>query len=223
MAIDLSECHAKIERAREHSESLEAIVDPIYSMEADFIQLNAQLDVQSDQHIFFVAAIEEWRLLRMAIILGDVVHNLRSALDYLFWQLYCHHIRIPKTKREANGVQFPLEDGSKRLADKRVHFGKIPSTQWAVIEDTQPYKRGNRSARSFKALRDLSNRDKHRALNPLLLAPFMFDIWRSSIDLSRATTPWDYSHASDTLEIGAEVVRMGLPEDTNFYVEVAGY
>jgi hypothetical protein len=66
-------------------------------------------------YIFSVAAIpEEWRL-EVGVIIGDVAHNLRSALDHLFWQLHCHYIGVPKPRWDTRKVQFPIEDRSKEL------------------------------------------------------------------------------------------------------------
>jgi hypothetical protein len=122
MTIDLAECRAKIQRAHEHRNALDAVIKPVVSgtaPEADLVRIGAKLDPQSGQHVFRVATIpNDWGL-RVGVILGDVVHNLRSALDYLFWQLYCHHIRVPLTNREAKTVQFPIEDEGQRFANKR--------------------------------------------------------------------------------------------------------
>src|SRR5215203_5440116 len=131
--------------------------------------MNAKLDPQSGYHVFRVTTVpEDWRL-RVGVILGDVVHNLRGALEYLFYALSCHYLGVSKTEKLGNQVQFPIEDDCQTLINKRVHFSKIPSRQWAVIEDAQPYNVTNPPRRAMKAIRELSNRDKHRALNPLLL------------------------------------------------------
>jgi hypothetical protein len=126
MAIDLRDSRAKIERAEEHSDSLKAIISPMESIgtadDAYLVQLSAKLDRQSGYHVFHVAAIPEVLRLGIGIISGDVVHNLRGALDYLFWQLYCNYIRVPRSPREAEQVQFPIEDTSQRLTNKWVHL-----------------------------------------------------------------------------------------------------
>jgi hypothetical protein len=223
MPIDLSECRAKIQRAQEHSDSLQAIVTPVVmGDEPDFVQLSAKLDPQSGYHVFRVAAIQEDQRLRVGIILGDIVQNLRSALDYLFWQLYCHYIRVPRTDGEAKGVQFPIEDGPERFGNKRVHFHKIPSPQWAVIDDAQPYNGADPSRDALRAIRELSNRDKHRALNPLLLQTYVVQFYDETL-AARATTEFDFNEAARYLEVGAEVVRVGLPNEVDAEMEEAGH
>lgn len=223
MLFDLSECRAKIQRAQEHSDSLQAIVTPIVmNQKPDFVQLSAKLDHQSGYHVFRVAVIEEDQRLRVGIILGDVVQNLRSALDYLFWQLYCHYIRVPKTDAEAKRVQFPIEDAPKRFANKREQFRKIPSPQWAVIDDAQPYNGADPLRNPLRAIRELSNLDKHRALNPLLLQSYMVQFYDETL-AARATTDFVFDEAAQYLEVGAEVARVGLPREVDAEIEVAGH
>lgn len=237
MTIDLSECLAKVERAHEHRDTLQSIVTPFVLgniaspgsfPEADLVQLSAKLDPESGYHIFRVATTPDERLLRVGVVLGDVVHNLRSALDYLFWALSCRYLGVAKTQRMYKQVQFPIEDGSQGLANKRVHFNKIPQSHWAIIDDAQPYQRPNPPNLALGMLRDLSNRDKHQALNPTLLRPQLTHFYDRTL-AARATTDFVFPNAGryalggNHLEIGTEVVRVGLPEEVDAEVEMAGY
>ena len=86
--------------------------------ETELIQLTAKLDPQTGRHVFRVATIPDaWRL-GIGVVLGDLVHNLRSALEYLFFELCCHYLGATNTKRLGSQVQFPIEDGSQGLANK---------------------------------------------------------------------------------------------------------
>lgn len=227
-SVDLSACRAKIERAYEHRDSLQAIIPrPLYD-KPDLVQLSAKLDPQTGQHVFRVAAIDdEWRL-RVGVFLGDIVHNLRSALDHLFWALSCRYLGIAKTERMYKSVQFPIEDGSQGLANKRKHFGGIPSVQWAVIDGAQPYDRADPAHLALRALRELSNRDKHRALNPLLMRSVFIE-FDTRVLATDATTDFDFPDSTERalgdqhLEVGTQVVRVGLPEEVDSQVEEAGH
>jgi hypothetical protein len=231
MTIDLTECRAKIERAREHRDALEAMVRPVISgsaPESDLVQLNAKLDPQSGQHVFRVATIpEDWRL-RVGIILGDIVHNLRSALDYVFYALCVHYLGATKTERLGNQVQFPIEDNPQTFANKRVHFGKIPWGHWAIIDSAQPYNGADPPRAALRTLRNLSNRDKHRALNPLLLRTTMIQLYDHTL-AAQATTDFHFPDSTQRalgdryLEVGTEVMRVGLPRDVDAEMEVAGH
>ena len=223
MTIDLSECRAKIERARDHRNGLDAVVQRAYRPigEAKLFQMDAKLDPQSGYHIFRLAAIpEDWRL-QVGVILGDVVHNLRGALEYLFFQLCCHYLGTTKTERLGGQVQFPIEDTSQGLANKRMHFKEIPSSHWVIIEWAQPYEGPYEPHRAIRALRNLSNRDKHRVLNPLLLTSTLVD-FTDKVPVHRATGEMVFRQF-ERLEVGAEVVRMPFPSDVDAEMKMAGY
>ena len=232
MAVDLSECRAKIKRAHEHRNALYDIIWPVVSgtaLKSDLVQVNAKLDPQSGQHIFRVATIlEDWRL-SVSIVLGDVVHNLRSALDYLYWQLlYCHYIRVPQTEGEAKRVEFPIEDSSRRFANKRDHVRKIPWAQWAVMDIAQPYNGTDPPRRALRALRELSNRDKHRALNPLLLRTTNIQLYDRTM-AAQATTEFKFPDSRQRalgdrhLKVGTEVMRVGLPIGVDTEMKMASH
>ena len=51
-----------------------------------------------------------------AVILGDAVHNLRSALDHLIWQL----VLLDTGKDGSNEHQFPVaSSGERRILEHR--------------------------------------------------------------------------------------------------------
>src|SRR5439155_21053237 len=62
-----------------------------------------QLDRPDGQHYVFRVRIFEEPDPRWGLIAGDFVHNIRSALDYLAWQLV-----ILNGKRPNSAVQFPI-------------------------------------------------------------------------------------------------------------------
>ena len=95
---------------------------------------------------------------------GDVVHNLRSSLDHLAWQL-----ALLTTTTPYNLTQFPIaltpgEFGSKR--GQLMIRDLIPEHR-ALVERFQPYNGTNRdwTPLALRDLRVLSNTDKHRVLN----------------------------------------------------------
>jgi hypothetical protein len=219
MTIDLGGCHMKITRAWEHREGLDAVVGPALNWESDPIQLSAKLDPDTGDHVFRVTAIPEEWVMRIGVILGDIVHNLRSALEYLFFELCCEYLGADKTERLGSQVQFPIEDCSQGLANKRQHFNKIPSSHWAIIDGAQPYQRTDLpKGRALRALRNLSNRDKHRVLNPLLLST---QVLRFTDALT--VVPVGDALLAKHLKVGAEVLREPLGPDVDAEVEVAGY
>jgi hypothetical protein len=219
MAIDLSGVRAKIERAYELKNTLNTITSPVES-EAPQIQISAEFDRHSRYYIFRVAAIpEDWRL-RVGVLIGDTIHNARSALDYLIWQLAVQYISGPIPELRAKKIQFSVEDTSKEFTKRRKALQEIPSSYWTIFDAAQPYNGGNFLA----LLRDLSNDDKHRVLPPILVRPEVFEPigepfrWSQLVD-------FDNTHAEKHLKVGAEIVRMKLNPSPypKADVEVAGY
>ena len=95
---------------------------------------------------------------RIGAIVGDVVHNLRSALDVAAWQLAIANDE-GAARRGRHQVSFPLTGCTEEL--KKPHpalrFFSEPARE--VIERLQPYQP---SMEALGWLRDLSNADKHR-------------------------------------------------------------
>jgi hypothetical protein len=100
-------------------------------------------------------------------IAGDVVHNLRSALDHLAKQLVLVGLTVapptvPLTDKELRQIEFPIaETATKYEADKaRKIKGMLPKAIEA-IDRLKPYKAGNDA---LWRIHELDNIDKHRTL-----------------------------------------------------------
>lgn len=97
---------------------------------------------------------------RLGAIVGDIAHNLRSALDVAAWQLALANDEAA-ARQQPNLVQFPLASTAQGFAAGRVErtlsfFGDAARI---VIERLQPYQP---SWEALGWLRELSNSDKHR-------------------------------------------------------------
>lgn len=98
-----------------------------------------------------------------ALLLGDVVHNWRSALDHQLWEITPESV---KKSSQGRSVQFPLNE---RARDHRSwmkkwedHYGpKVLE----IVEAFQPYQAPEGQLHPLAALKSLSNTDKHRTLN----------------------------------------------------------
>lgn len=114
-----------------------------------------------------------------SLCIGEIIHNLRAALDGLVWQL-----GFPATNDPHDRTYFPIflkrQTGTGKGGTPIHAFDKggtaarqlsnVPKAYWAKIESFQPYKRGNGGRRSaIFRLEALNNADKHRLLT--VLAP----------------------------------------------------
>ena len=89
---------------------------------------------------------------------GDVIHNLRSALDHLAWELAKWETGLP---REIDACCFPIGKSSshyKSIKRKGVIAGMSPEAEKA-IDDLRPYKEGNEP---LWRIHHLDIVDKHR-------------------------------------------------------------
>ena len=166
--LSLEPCWAKIERARHHTHELEQLTETFLKRRPNQVRF----DKHSDPPWVIVRAIVEPVPLAFAAVAGDVVHNLRSALDYLVWQLVISEGNLP-----GRHTAFPIYIGKPDF-EKRVRNPTPPrisplegidpaGDKWALIEGAQPY--------NWAAAPDLSplwitaclsNRDKHQELLP---------------------------------------------------------
>ncbi len=94
---------------------------------------------------------------RIGTIVGDVAHNLRSALDVAAWQLAIARDEDAARKRR-HLITFPLAERPARFEDHRA-LPFFTESARLVIERLQPYQT---SMEALGWLRDLSNSDKHR-------------------------------------------------------------
>ena len=104
--------------------------------------------------------------LRWGVILGDCVHNLRSALDHLVCQLT---LLDGGTMDDCAQTQFPIacksETQFEGMANHRIPC--LSKKHRALVKKAQPYHAGDGApSHPLAILRALSNADKHRILNP---------------------------------------------------------
>ena len=99
------------------------------------------------------------------LIIGDCLHNLRSALDSLVYELALAHNGIdPLPEDRAKGLEFPIFGNRMMDAQEcRKKIGCIHPDAQAAIKGLQPYNKGNEFASDpLWKLHRLSNVDKHR-------------------------------------------------------------
>ena len=119
-----------------------------------------------------------------SIIIGDFLHNTRSALDHLVWQLVIANGQIP-----SNSNMFPICNDSLSFAHQisRGRLNGIPLQAHARIEALQPYQRGKPlcDMHPLWILSELTNIDKHRSVNltTVLADTVDFDGWGVHVNI----------------------------------------
>jgi hypothetical protein len=178
-ADTIAGCVAKVDRA-------EAAIEELAGEWSAWVHTNpypSRIDIDSD--------LGEHRLVfdfspllpkRFPVRIGEIAHDLRSALDHLVWREAVELLGHTPTDREAREIAFPIWRTRVRFKESKVQ-GYVSPDAWAIIERYQPYDRGKPERSKALGLLHWINRiDKHRLLhggyaylghfNPLLLVDF---------------------------------------------------
>lgn len=157
--------HAKkLAWARKHLDALDAEIESF--VQSDTYAAAIHYDAKQG---CYVARIKVGRGLpeHWSLMVGDIVHNLRSALDSLVYALALKHSG-PPTEQEARSIQFLIADTQGEFVhpNRARLLSRVSPAAKAAIERLQPYHREDaRFKHTLSVLRDVSNVDKHRHLN----------------------------------------------------------
>jgi len=92
-----------------------------------------------------------------SIIVGEIIYNLRAALDYLVYELACFD-----SKQDVKRTQFPIERSEKAFERRKGKYLRGVSPEHvAAIKRLQPFN----GCDWTKRLNAISNPDKHRKLS----------------------------------------------------------
>jgi hypothetical protein len=122
---------------------------------------------------------------------GDVIHNLRSALDHLAQQLVAVGMEcapvIPLTPEELRQIEFPIAQTLRKYeADKARKIKRMLPEAIQAIDALKPYEGGNDV---LWRIHELDNIDKHRAMFSLG-QDFLFTAdWLPGAYLMKADNP----------------------------------
>ena len=187
----------KLDRARSHLTELDNACssyfdrNPCAIVEEDFFK------EPSLGALAFISRIREKPPLNISMIIGDIVHNLRTSLDLLA----CDLVRI--AGKNSNAVYFPFCENPADLKAtiKKRNIGKAGGDIVQLIETIQPYKGGNSILRS---IHDLDVADKHKTIL-LTIAATSFplsDFLKTPIVTPSGDGRWDTIVADGHMVIG---------------------
>jgi hypothetical protein len=97
--------------------------------------------------------------MRVPILVGEICYNLRSALDYLIFELAKRDSVVPQ-----KNTQFPIVDTPEKFrSDGLPRLNGVNDTHVLMIERLQPYN----GCDWTRSLREISNPDKHREFSAM--------------------------------------------------------
>jgi hypothetical protein len=153
-------------------------------------------------------------------IVGDIAHNLRSALHVLAWQLALRHDR-KAAKANRRLVTFPL-CRSEKAFERHDALPFFSPDALAIIERLQPYDRLNRRhLETLRLLGNLANADKHRLPSGRFASIDFGDIGYRA-DRGRVVSVEDFTKAGRALAGGAPVACITIDGPPETIVRVHG-
>jgi hypothetical protein len=218
----LDGAYSKIDRAVDHFNKIDIAIGEMFLAEKDTGTAGHEFKANSQE---LVVSLAEQAPLdpTLPLMVGDCVHNARSVLDHLVYQLAL----LNKSPKEAAAkTSFPICLTPKEF--KNATKGKIApfvsKTAFTEIERLQPYKTGDNEKDVLWILSQLDIIDKHRLLivAETQARPTAFKITtpdgRALFAHDTPNSPWKPS------KVGAEVIRFSfsgsVPSPTEMKVEV---
>jgi len=165
-------CWAKVIRSKEQRDSLDAYIRETLKAKANCPRFLVKFESHTREYVFFLDYVPDLHGFfdAVSVRLGEIVHNLRSALDHLVFQLALWNTNGSVQKDWI--VQFPITDNCGEFAKAKIkHLKEVHTKHAALIERFQGYHRIHsiRGSNPLAILRDFSNMDKHRLLLSVII------------------------------------------------------
>lgn len=124
-------------------------------------------------------------------IIGDVLHNLRGALDHVVWHLTSKHLGHEPPRPTQILFPIALEQEKLTTGGSKITLESMDPGARAVIEAAQPFHADVPDAHPLAVLKYLSDRDKHRAIHVVRSAAYkvQVDIDPMPFDLRQMVPP----------------------------------
>lgn len=196
----LDPCWSKVSQAQAH-------FDTVYTEIRSFLDTGPygvviQADTEPDSWVVRGEALQEpnpsW-----SVVIGDCVHNLRSALDYLVWQL-----ALLETDTPGDRLEYPITFDPDYFAKKgRPKLAGLPEAAIDRIEALQPYPGRYDWGDWLLILHDLDRFDKHRYLQ---VTAYVLQRLNLGLVTRDGTAQVDWEFQSGRFEHGQVLARVGF-------------
>jgi hypothetical protein len=154
----LRDARLKIHRADKHITEVDERIDLITSPNSQTSRIEIHVEARVKSVHYRLERLGD--LPELACVIGDVVHNLKTALDYAWFQAVSS--LIPGAKGRS---KFPIYPSTDQLMNALANNGISADTEFAkfILTKIQPYDGGNLYLRP---LHKLDIQDKHELLIP---------------------------------------------------------
>lgn len=159
----LNSAKAKLRRAKSHFQSYERRIKLIQSNNVKHV--TSDFDPDTGEKLFLYSRTPR-PLSSVGLIIGDAIHNWRSALDHLAWSLVEVNGNTP-----SRSTAFPIINSSRTSKQSFDNMTRGMSTQTKELVDWyQPIHGKYPNGHWLALLSELDNIDKHRHLYVTLTA-----------------------------------------------------
>ena len=164
--------------------------------------------IREDETRHLIAFVDGWNPLPASIplIVGDVCNNLRSALDHLLWQC-----QLDADPTFTGSVSFPVNETADLFkAEGAAEITGLPSAQQTLVEQAQPYNRGNKL---LLILHEMDRTDKYRLISTSAATEPMEDVLLIGYQSVPAYSSVHFAVRPDIpIEKGTELERFSLDD-----------
>jgi hypothetical protein len=211
----LKQVTPKITRAKEHVANLERELRAF--IDRSPYKVAAKRDPETHKLVYYVMSAEGTPDC-LALIAGDAIQNLMSALDHLAYQLVCSETadNPPKLDR----IYFPIGDDKEKYETKKREYMKGAHQETLdAIDSLKPYKDGNYL---LWALYRLNNIDKHRLLFTVGPEAGGINVGQLMANEIRATFPAEAVAALESMNAFLMPADPGFPLKAGFELYIGG-
>jgi hypothetical protein len=220
----LAGCEQKIRRAKQHFEFLKEEIAGLGSGEIKLTTFRTELKPNAENTLWTVVESVTEPPLYLATVVGDIVHNLRSSLDHLVFELAflglrgkalpTNKVAFPASTTRANW-ESPYVQGLLLAGVMKKHRAMLYKAQPCYRRKDSPTNPRTIRRRKRSAITDLHklwNEDKHRMLQPVVVAPYGIKPRISGfVDCSPAGEPrLNLGFLGRPLEVDTEVVSVPI-------------
>ena len=157
---------AKVGRAKEHLDALKSSIESA-TVGGECYVVVKEANPDAGEYVFRIRINKQPPITEWSLLIGDCLHNTRSALDHLFWALLLKKNTGGLTKGTSDAT-FPItREWATFNGRKKKLEGWVGQQALAMLEGLQPYKSAggwNKSPLMF--LHDFDITDKHKLLLP---------------------------------------------------------
>jgi hypothetical protein len=167
----LEGCRLKLARGDEHVKAFKNLTRRRSEQEGSPVLLREKVDFDASEISVLVDSVVGLPL-SLGLSIGDAIHNYRSALDQLIFELAFVDSGGVERERTAFPASLTFENFSGSYVQQRMLEGLMVKHK-TMLKRFQPYRtrRASRHRHPIAVLDDLSNDDKHRLIQPALYCP----------------------------------------------------